>query len=140
MRLFGGFSLLALTAFLVSCSTPSPTFSSVVRSWRGALGESIMGAWGYPLTIKRLQNGGRQYYYRLIQKRIGKQLVTLIPSHQSIKVSAKTLVKHKQPLSCDVTFTVNPDNQIVAVKYRGQYCVADSIFAAQMSHPIITKH
>lgn len=44
-------------------------------------------------------------------------------------------IKKGEKRSCTVSFVVNEDNQVIAVHYKGNYCVATDQFNLQMANP-----
>jgi hypothetical protein len=116
----GFFSFTLLAASLLSCATEGKYQEKLV-TWEGKDADSLVKAWGEPDSREKLRNGDRVFVYARLR-------------HEEVafKNSSRAIASETQPgstptapsvyIKCSNYFTINTQDKITHVMFRGDEC------------------
>jgi len=127
---------LIIIALLCASCTSENYYAKAVHSWKGASTKTLFERWGYPDRIARLPNGHRLLIYRKIGHPKYPPYVTPGFTGGATQKGTVEMVRTSRELSgdkhhhvrCTAWFEVNKRNRIVAVRARGEHCLAPKSF------------
>lgn len=111
----------ALICFLIltGCATSSSRYEAKARSWKGKSSENLTTAWGHPDAVEKISEGNKVLVYSRLKR---------LPVSYDEAESNSANSSHSSEdiyIKCSVYFTINPENSIKSVNFRGDDCTSN---------------